>query len=78
MTEAELIEHVRALINERIRPAVSQDGGDIEFKDYKNGIVYVSMHGSCASCPYALVTLKEGVERVIKEYIPEVISVEAI
>lgn len=78
MTEEELVNHIKHLIDERIRPAVQQDGGDIIFKSYENGIVYVEMVGSCSSCPYALITLKDGVERVIKEYVPEVKSVEAI
>lgn len=60
------------LLNARIRPAVRQDGGDIIFKGYDNGIVYVEMKGNCVGCPYALVTLKEGVEKVLKTYIPQV------
>jgi Fe-S cluster biogenesis protein NfuA len=78
MTEEELIVHIKHLIDERIRPAVQQDGGDIIFQSFKDGVVYVKMQGSCSSCPYAMITLKDGVERVIKEYVPEVVSVEAI
>lgn len=78
MTEEELVIHIKHLIDERIRPAVKQDGGDIVFQSFKDGVVYVKMQGSCSSCPYAMITLKEGVERVIREYVPEVISVEAI
>lgn len=70
--EAEVINQIKGLLNARIRPAVKQDGGDIIFKKYENGIVYVEMIGNCSGCPYALVTLKEGVEKVLKAYIPEV------
>lgn len=63
---------IEALINARIRPAVKQDGGDIVFKSFTDGIVYVEMRGSCVGCPYAQVTLKEGVEKILKTYIPEV------
>lgn len=72
----EVIQKIIGLLNARIRPAVKQDGGDIEFKKFENGIVYVVMKGNCAGCPYALVTLKEGVEKVLKAYIPEVKAVK--
>ena len=70
--EEEIIGQIIGLLNARIRPAVKQDGGDIIFKSFENGIVYVEMKGNCAGCPYALVTLKEGVEKILKTYIPEV------
>lgn len=70
--EEEIIGQIIGLLNARIRPAVKQDGGDIVFKSFENGIVYVEMKGNCAGCPYALVTLKEGVEKVLKTYIPQV------
>lgn len=75
-SEEEIINEIKGLINARIRPAVKQDGGDIAFKSFINGIVYVELQGNCKGCPYALVTLKEGVEKVLKAYIPEVKSVE--
>lgn len=68
----ELIGQIIGLINARIRPAVKQDGGDIIFKSFNNGIVYVEMQGNCVGCPYAMVTLKEGVEKVLTTYIPQV------
>lgn len=72
-TETEdIIGQIIGLLNARIRPAVRQDGGDIIFKGFDNGIVYVEMKGNCVGCPYALVTLKEGVEKVLKTYIPQV------
>ena len=64
------------LINARIRPAVQQDGGDIVFKKFEQGVVYVEMRGNCAGCPYAMVTLKEGVEKILETYIPEVKEVK--
>lgn len=76
--EAEIIKQIEGLINARIRPAVKQDGGDIVFKSFEDGIVYVEMRGSCVGCPYALVTLKEGVEKILKAYIPAVKEVRNI
>ncbi len=73
----EIIGQIIGLLNARIRPAVKQDGGDIVFKKFDNGIVYIEMKGNCAGCPYALVTLKEGVEKVLKNYIPQVKEVRA-
>lgn len=66
-----IIGQIIGLLNARIRPAVKQDGGDIVFKSFEDGIVYVEMKGNCAGCPYALVTLKEGVEKILKTYIPQ-------
>ena len=68
----DVVEQIKGLLNARIRPAVKQDGGDIVFCDFKDGVVYVEMQGSCKGCPYAMVTLKEGVEKILKTYIPEV------
>ena len=66
------------VLNEKIRPAVAMDGGDIRLKSFKNGVAEVMLKGACAGCPSSTVTLKHGVERMIKHYVPEVISVEAI
>ncbi len=66
------------LIETRVRPAVAQDGGDITFKSFKNGIVYVELRGSCSGCPSSTITLKGGIENMLKHYIPEVIGVEAV
>ena len=76
--ETEIIKQIEGLINARIRPAVKQDGGDIVFQSFENGIVYVEMRGSCVGCPYAMVTLKEGVEKILKTYIPAVKEVRNI
>ena len=70
--ENNVVDQIKGLLNARIRPAVKQDGGDIVFRDFKDGVVYVEMQGSCKGCPYALVTLKEGVEKILKTYIPQV------
>lgn len=72
VNDSDIVNQIIGLLNARIRPAVKQDGGDIVFKSFDNGIVYVEMKGNCAGCPYALVTLKEGVEKTLKAYIPEV------
>ncbi len=74
----EIVKQIKGLLDARIRPAVAQDGGDIVFAAFENGILYVEMQGSCNGCPYAMVTLKEGVEKVLKSYIPEVKAVEAV
>ncbi|MBE6458906.1 MAG: NifU family protein [Alphaproteobacteria bacterium] len=76
--EDEIIGQIKGLLNARIRPAVKKDGGDIEFKYFKDGIVYVEMQGSCKGCPYAMVTLKEGVEKILKDYIPVIKEVRNI
>jgi len=63
---------IKDIIETHVRPAVAQDGGDIVFESYKDGIVYVSMKGSCDGCPSSAMTLKNGVENLLKHYIPEV------
>ncbi len=70
--ESDVISRITSLLNARIRPAVKKDGGDIKFIAFDNGIVTVEMQGACKGCPYAMRTLKDGVERILKTYIPEV------
>ena len=67
-----LSEKIKDIISTHVRPAVAQDGGDIVFENFKDGIVYVSMKGSCDGCPSSTMTLKNGVENLLKHYIPEV------
>ncbi|MBQ8677062.1 MAG: NifU family protein [Alphaproteobacteria bacterium] len=67
-----IVEQINALLNARIRPAVKRDGGDIKFVDFQDGIVTVEMQGSCKGCPYAMRTLKDGVEKILKTYIPQI------
>lgn len=64
------------LLNARIRPAIQKDGGDIAVRKIENGIVYVELQGKCVGCPYAQRTLKDGVEKIIRTYIPEIKAVE--
>jgi Fe-S cluster biogenesis protein NfuA len=76
--DAELIAEIRELIETRVRPAVAQDGGDIVYRGYKNGTVYLALHGACSGCPSSTMTLKQGIEGLLKHYVPEVESVEAV
>ena len=76
--DADIIEQIKELIETRVRPAVAQDGGDIAYKGYKDGRLYLSMHGACSGCPSSTVTLKRGIESLIRHYVPEVESVEAV
>ena len=66
------------ILDEKIRPAVAKDGGDIKFKEFKDGIVKVQLQGSCSGCPSSTMTLKQGVQNLLCHYIPEVKTVEAI
>jgi Fe-S cluster biogenesis protein NfuA len=76
--DADIIEQIKELIETRVRPAVAQDGGDIAYKGYRDGHLYLSMHGACSGCPSSTVTLKRGIESLIRHYVPEVESVEAV
>ena len=70
--EDETAARIRALIEERVRPVVTRDGGDIVFDRFEDGVVYLHMRGACAGCPSAAMTLKDGVEALLKTYVPEV------
>lgn len=76
--DAEIIDLIKDLIETRVRPAVAQDGGDIVYKGYRDGRLYLSMHGACSGCPSSTVTLKRGIESLIRHYVPEVETVEAV
>jgi Fe-S cluster biogenesis protein NfuA len=76
--DSDIIDQIKELIETRVRPAVAQDGGDIIYKGYRDGHLYLSMHGACSGCPSSTVTLKRGIESLIKHYVPEVESVEAV
>ncbi|HEX6072854.1 MAG TPA: NifU family protein [Sphingomicrobium sp.] len=76
--DADIIDQIKELIETRVRPAVAQDGGDIIYKGYKDGRLYLSMHGACSGCPSSTVTLKRGIESLIRHYVPEVEAVEAV
>ena len=73
-----MIAEIRALIDSRVRPAVAQDGGDIVYRGYREGVVYLAMHGACSGCPSSTMTLKNGIESLLKHYVPEVVAVEAV
>jgi len=77
-SEDNILQSIISLLNARIRPAVHKDGGDIRFHSFKDGIVYVEMLGNCSGCPYAARTLKDGVEKILQTYIPEIKAVKNI
>jgi len=74
----ELTAQIRELIDTRVRPAVAQDGGDIVFHRFDDGVVYLQMRGACAGCPSSTATLKMGIENMLRHYVPEVRSVAAV
>lgn len=73
----ETIQKIIDVLDSKIRPAVARDGGDIKFKSFENGVVKVELQGSCSGCPSSLMTLKQGVQNLLKHYVKEVNSVEA-
>ena len=75
--DAEVIEQIKDLIEERVRPAVANDGGDIVYRGFRDGVVYLTMQGACAGCPSSSATLKHGIESLLKHYVPEVLEVRA-
>ena len=74
----ETVNKILEVLDTKIRPAVAKDGGDIKFKSFENGVVKVELQGSCSGCPSSLMTLKQGVQNLLKHYVKEVNSVEAI
>ena len=74
----DIIDQIKDLLETRVRPAVAQDGGDIVYRGYRDGKLYLGMQGACAGCPSSMVTLKRGVESLIKHYVPEVETIEAV
>ena len=73
----EIVAQIKELLDTRVRPAVAQDGGDIVFQDFRDGVVYLHMQGSCSGCPSSTATLKMGIENLLKHYVPEVVEVQA-
>ena len=69
---------IKELIESRVRPAVAQDGGDITFKGYREGVVYLNMKGSCSGCPSSTATLKQGIENLLRHFVPEVQEVRPV
>jgi Fe-S cluster biogenesis protein NfuA len=76
--DGEVVSQIKELLETRVRPAVAQDGGDIIFHDYQDGVVYLHMQGSCSGCPSSTATLKAGIENMLRHYIPEVVEVRAV
>jgi Fe-S cluster biogenesis protein NfuA len=75
--DAEIVEQIKELIETRVRPAVAGDGGDIRYRGFREGVVYLAMQGACSGCPSSTATLKHGIEGLLKHYVPEVIEVRA-
>jgi Fe-S cluster biogenesis protein NfuA len=73
-----VVAQIVELIDTRVRPAVAMDGGDIVFHSFDEGVVRLEMHGACSGCPSSTATLKQGIENMLRHYIPEVTSVEAV
>jgi len=76
--DEDVIVQIKELIETRIRPAVANDGGDIVYRGFEKGVVYLKMQGACAGCPSSTATLKNGIEQLLKHYVPEVTEVLAI
>jgi len=76
--DADIVAQIRELIDTRVRPAVANDGGDIVYRGFDKGKVYLKMHGACSGCPSSSATLKNGIEQLLKYYVPEVTEVRAI
>ncbi len=76
--DLKIVKQINDLLDQRIKPAVAQDGGDISFVKFENGIVFLELQGACSGCPSSTITLKSGIENMLKYYIPEIVSVEAV
>lgn len=76
--DSQIVTTIKELLETRVRPAVAQDGGDITFRGYKEGTVYLNMRGACAGCPSSTATLKYGIQNLLRHFIPEVQEVEAV
>tara|TARA_R110002096_G_scaffold136122_6_gene288460 strand:+ start:1927 stop:2487 length:561 start_codon:yes stop_codon:yes gene_type:complete len=76
--DGDIVAQIKELLDTRVRPAVAQDGGDITFHGFDRGVVYLHMQGSCAGCPSSTLTLKMGIENLLRHYIPEVLEVRPV
>jgi Fe-S cluster biogenesis protein NfuA len=76
--DADIIDQIKDLIETRVRPAVARDGGDIVYRGFQQGTVFLAMHGACSGCPSSTATLKNGIETLLKHYVPEVTEVRAV
>lgn len=75
--DADIVDQIKDLIETRVRPAVANDGGDIIYRGFREGVVYLTMQGACSGCPSSSATLKQGIEGLLKHYVPEVTEVRA-
>lgn len=75
--DAEIVASIKELLETRVRPAVASDGGDIAYRGFGDGVVYLTLQGACSGCPSSTATLKQGIESLLKHYVPEVIEVRA-
>ena len=76
--DADVVAQIKELLETRIRPAVANDGGDIAYRGFRDGVVYLTMQGACSGCPSSTATLKQGIEGLLKHYVPEVTEVRAV
>lgn len=76
--DADVVAQISAIIDEKVRPSVASDGGDIVLRGFDKGVVYLQLQGACAGCPSSTITLKHGIENLLKYYVPEVIEVRAV
>ncbi len=76
--DADIVDQIKDLIETRVRPAVANDGGDIVYRGFREGVVYLTMQGACSGCPSSTATLKQGIESLLKHYVPEINEVRAI
>jgi Fe-S cluster biogenesis protein NfuA len=73
--DAETVKTIKELIETRVRPAVANDGGDITFRGFRDGVVYLDMKGACSGCPSSTATLRHGIENLLRHYLPDVVEV---
>jgi Fe-S cluster biogenesis protein NfuA len=76
--DSDIVDQIKELLDTRVRPAVAQDGGDITFHGFEKGVVFLHMQGACAGCPSSTLTLKMGIENLLRHYIPEVLEVRPV
>jgi Fe-S cluster biogenesis protein NfuA len=76
--DADIVSQIKELIDTRVRPAVANDGGDIIYRGFQQGTVFLKMQGACSGCPSSTATLKQGIEQLLKYYVPEVTEVRAV
>ena len=77
-TDSETVATIKELIETRVRPAVANDGGDITFRGFKDGIVFLSMKGACSGCPSSTATLRHGIQNLLRHYLPDVVEVRPV